>query len=362
MWEQAGFGAGYDIVEASDWGLLLIPPVLEAACAVVVQCHASLGQIAVHDPMAGQETEALLFRLLEGASLSSADVVQTYSHANAAFWRAETSRAVDVLPPALKLPHPEDAVAPSDRCRVLGRLQRWKGPQVVCGALASLGSRAPIVEWYGRDMPWDGRGTSTAEHLAEEFPSVWGRSLSHKSPVAPTEVARLQASAFVNIVPSTWDVFNFTVVESMASGRPTVVSSGAGASELIKDGETGYIFESGSSSSLAAALERVLVAPSEILRGVGDAARASVDKLLSPESVATARLAAYESARGKFASDGCRHVPAWLDAVCRPGQVSQDEFAYLSQVPLREIATHLALRARDKIRPRTPPRRRIARA
>jgi hypothetical protein len=53
MWEQADYGEGCDIVEACDWGLLFVPPAIQAARPLVVQCHGSVGQIAVHDPIAG---------------------------------------------------------------------------------------------------------------------------------------------------------------------------------------------------------------------------------------------------------------------------------------------------------------------
>ena len=59
MWEQADYGNNADIVEATDWGLLFVPPAVDAARPLVVQCHGSIGQIADHDPVAGEEAENL---------------------------------------------------------------------------------------------------------------------------------------------------------------------------------------------------------------------------------------------------------------------------------------------------------------
>src|SRR5262249_4595972 len=71
MWEQADYGAGVDIVEAADWGLLFVPAAIEATRPLVVQCHGSIGQIADHDPIAGEETENLFLRLIEKNVLST---------------------------------------------------------------------------------------------------------------------------------------------------------------------------------------------------------------------------------------------------------------------------------------------------
>ena len=54
MWEQASEGGDADIIEACDWGLLFIPPVLSGTHPVITQMHGSVGQIDNHDPLCGQ--------------------------------------------------------------------------------------------------------------------------------------------------------------------------------------------------------------------------------------------------------------------------------------------------------------------
>ena len=258
MWEQADYGANADIVEATDWGLLFVPPALEARRPLIIQCHGSIGQIADHDPVAGEETENLIVRLIERGVLSVASAIQTYSRTNAAFWRAETGQDVAMIRPAWSSPSSPKVHEVDDRGLVVGRLQRWKGSAVLCEALRRLGSSAPSVDWFGRDTVWGERDHYTSEHLARTFPLVWGTKFFHYRQISPVEVARRQARALFNIVPSTWDVFNFTAVEAMASGRPTIVSTGAGASELIEDGVNGFLFAKEDADALAEAIERVV--------------------------------------------------------------------------------------------------------
>ena len=47
----------------------------------------------------------------------------------------------------------------------------------------------------------------------------------------------------VLVAPSVEDTFNLVILEAMANYRPCIVSNNAGASEIIQDGENGFVFE-----------------------------------------------------------------------------------------------------------------------
>ncbi len=349
MWEQADFGRDFDVVEACDWGLLFVPPAIEASRPLVVQCHGSAGQIAVHDPVAGEEACAVTTRLLERSCMAEAQIVETYSRANAKFWREETGREVVAIPPAWSRGPLPDSPSPSGRGLVVGRVQRWKGPQVLCEALRLLGERAPVVDWVGRDTVWGTRGASSAAHLASAYPEIWGRKVIQHPQVTPAEVAFRQRAAMFNLVPSTWDVFNFTAVEAMASGRPAIVSTGAGASELIEDGTNGFLFPAGDAVALATVLDRVLSESPESLAEIGRAAQLTVCSALDPEKIARQRIAAYQAAIDDFVQRPPVPVGGWLGDICRPGQSSSDQMAFLEGFPLRHLAKHVAQRTVSKI-------------
>jgi glycosyltransferase involved in cell wall biosynthesis len=350
MWEQADFGEGCDIVEACDWGLLFVPPTVEMTRPLVVQCHGSVGQIADHDPIAGEATDNLLVRLIERDILSSAQAVQSYSLENAKFWRAETGRGITTILPAWSRPDVPEPQEHSDRGLVVGRLQRWKGPAVLCEGLQQLGGRAPCVDWVGRDTVWGARESSTAEHLARSYPDVWRTKLIHHAPISPEEVARRQASALFNIVPSTWDMFNFTVVEAMASGRPAIVSIGAGASELIEDGVNGYLFANENADALAGAIERVLSENPVRLSEIGREAQNTIRTALNPKAIAVQRIAAYRAAIDAFNAKQPAPVGGWLGAVCRPSETLGNDMTFLENLPLRALAKHVVGRISRRIR------------
>ena len=152
MWEQVGFGEDADIIEACDWGLLFVPPALDRTRPLVVQCHGSIAQIALHDPIDGEESQSALTRLLERGILAGVDTLQTYSSGNAAYWQDEAGRDCFVHYPAWKRPE-TPAETLRQRGLVVGRLQRWKGPQVVCAALDLLREKRVNIDWVGRDTP-----------------------------------------------------------------------------------------------------------------------------------------------------------------------------------------------------------------
>lgn len=356
MWEQADYGGACDIVEACDWGLLFVPPAIQATRPLLVQCHGSVGQIAVRDPIAGEETQSLLVRLIERAALAIAQSVQTYSQANAAFWRAETGRDIAMIRPAWgQLAEPTMQKFHSHGL-VVGRVQRWKGPDILCAALQLLGARAPVIDWIGRDTAWGAQESSTASYLTRAFPGIWGQRINHCLPGPRQEIVRRQATALFNLVPSTWDVFNFTAIEAMASGRPTIVSTGAGASELIVDNENGYLFAAGDVNALAAVLDRLLSESSARLASIGQAARETVRTMLDPNVIAAERLAAYRAVVDVFHSQPPLPATGWVGEICRPTDPTKgNEMAFLDHHPLRAIAAHMLTRGRRKVVARMSP-------
>jgi glycosyltransferase involved in cell wall biosynthesis len=62
----------------------------------------------------------------------------------------------------------------------------------------------------------------------------------------------------LNVVPSRNEGLGLTVIESMASGVPTLGSRSGGIVEIIEDGESGVLFEEGNAAELRNHLERLV--------------------------------------------------------------------------------------------------------
>jgi glycosyltransferase involved in cell wall biosynthesis len=227
-----------------------------------------------------------------------------------------------------------------NRGLAVGRVQRWKGPHVLCEAIGLLGDRAPEIDWVGRDL--------MSATLAASFPGIWGNLLAHRPQVPAEEIARLQRAARFIVVPSTWDVFNFTCVEAMAAGRPMICSDGAGASELIEAGRNGLVFESENARSLADALEQVLsLSPAESAK-IGFAGRDTVMAALDPEMIVAQRLAAYEEALHNFAGRAAEPGDFLYEA-CKGPSGEPPALAHLDHLPLKAILRYSGRRLLTKL-------------
>jgi len=80
------------------------------------------------------------------------------------------------------------------------------------------------------------------------------------------DIAGLYARASVTVLPSLEDGFGVTVLESLACGRPVVVSDQTGASELIEHGTHGLIVPAENYWALADAIRYFYDHPAEVER------------------------------------------------------------------------------------------------
>jgi glycosyltransferase involved in cell wall biosynthesis len=345
--EQALEAGPFDVIEVADFPLLALPHVIEPLALTVIQCHGSYGQISMNDPSPGHEFDGAVSLALETVAIQCATAAQTYAVANARYWSSQAGVDVPCLRPAWEGLSfmPQEHIL--NHISVFGRIQRWKGPQILCEALSLLPNTPPIV-WHGRDVAMSAKGASTDAWLRAGFPEIWGSRVSTASPVPPAEVAAIQSRSRLNLVPSTWDVFNFTVVEAMHSGRPVVCSDGAGASELIEDGVTGFVYDGASPGALAATLERALALPEPRLAEIGRNAREHVARELNPQKIAQERIQAYQAAIAVHAQPR-PPVPDWVTQIAMPRTPGDGSLPFLEQQPLRKLTQHVGARLMRKL-------------
>ncbi|GAB4369336.1 MAG: hypothetical protein Kow00121_09160 [Elainellaceae cyanobacterium] len=348
-WEQVNGGQEYDLVETTDWGLLFVPWIASPdGPPTVVQLHASIGQIDFHDPQLDSQLQGNLVRLLEAALLSGADELQTYSRTNAEFWQQLTGRGVTYIPPALHLTPNLLPNEKSQRGLVVGRIQYWKGPTTLCEALRLLDSKAPAIDWLGRDTVYQDSGSSMLSYLKQTYSDIWGTKIRPLGTLPPKDTAKLQAQAGFMVVPSIWDVFNYTCAEGMAQAQTVLCSKGAGASDLITDGLDGMTFAAGDPEALAASLEALLsLSPSQRSQ-MGQAARHTIETKLAPAQIAQQRIEAYEKLlqRGRFPL----RPNSWLLDAVSSGQLLEQPLAFLNYLPLKEISRYVLQRSLKKIK------------
>lgn len=344
-WEQVNQGKNYDLVETTDWGLLFVPWVVADSPPTVVQLHGSIGQIDFYDPRQGDELQGNLTRVLEVGLLSTADELQTYSQLNAQAWSQLTNREVVYIPPAwCPDSNLEQLREKSLNGLVVGRIQQWKGPTVLCEALRLLGDAAPTIDWVGRDTSYK-NGGSMSSYLAQTHPDIWGVKIRPVGSRPFDETAKLQAEAGFIAVPSIWDVFNYTCVEGMGCPQVVLCSQGAGAASLITDKVNGLVFPADNPEALAESINYLHSMSVDEHRQMGKAAQ-QIQTELDPSRIVRQRIEAYEKLiqRGKFP---VRPNP-WLLKAVSPGKPLKQPLEFLEHLPLRDLSTYVLRRSIKK--------------
>lgn len=354
-WDHTNGGKDYDVVETTDWGLLFVPWIASTdSPPTVVQLHASIGQIDFYDPQIDNQLQGNLIRLLEAGLLSSADELQANSQLNARAWSELIQRSVTYIPPALSLPtHPKttdypNPVEQSPEGLVVGRIQYWKGPTILCEALRILGTKAPMLGWLGRDTPYQASGESMANYLKRTYPDAWGTKVSPLGTLPSRETLERQAKAAFMVVPSIWDVFNYTCVEGMALAQTVLCSEGAGASDLITNGVNGMTFVAKNPVALAEGLDALLSLSSSQRSQMGEAARHTIETTLAPAQIAQQRIESYKKLlqRGRFPV----RPNSWMIETVSPAQPLESPLSFLDYLPLQELSRYIIRRSLKKLK------------
>jgi glycosyltransferase involved in cell wall biosynthesis len=145
------------------------------------------------------------------------------------------SEQISVKPNFVDLPPPEHR-RPRSGALFVGRLSPEKGTRVLARAAATRG-RALI----------DVIGTGPEQSSLETSPGM--RLLGWQVP--ETIYARMRAAAYI-VVPSIWyENFPRTIVEAFACGLPVIASRLGAMAEIVRDGETGLLFEADNAEDLA---------------------------------------------------------------------------------------------------------------
>ena len=102
------------------------------------------------------------------------------------------------------------------------------------------------------------------------------------------------ASADVFVLASHSEGLPMSVLEASALGKPIIAADIGGLPELVADGESGWLFRTGSCESLGACLESVAAMADSGLVAAGRASRARVVASFSPERYLAETRAVYE--------------------------------------------------------------------
>jgi glycosyltransferase involved in cell wall biosynthesis len=176
------------------------------------------------------------------------------------------------------------------RVLMLGRLARQKRPDVAVTAFARArrdAGHARLV--IGGDGP--DRDAVEAQIAAEGLGDSVELLGTHG------DVPSLLAEAHCLLLASDYEGCPYSVIEAMAAGVPVVATRAGGVPELVEDGRTGLLADTGDAEGLARALATVLADP-ESARRLGAAGREVARRRLSVERMAADVERVYDEVAG----------------------------------------------------------------
>ena len=172
------------------------------------------------------------------------------------------------------------AALPRQGFLFVGRLSVEKGVQTLAGAAALLPDASLRVAGDGPESALLD-GVSGITRLGS----------------LPGEAVRQEMnSAFALVIPSIWyENFPRTIVEAFAAGLPVIASRIGALADLVRDGETGLLFEPGNPRDLADKMAWALTHP-DVMADMGRKARAQYEAEFTAERNFAQLMAIYQDA------------------------------------------------------------------
>lgn len=169
--------------------------------------------------------------------------------------------------------HEGEAVAPPQAPRLVcvGRLCEAKGQLLLLDAAARLAARGVRFELV---LAGDGPLRAEIEDLIRRH--RLSSQVRITGWISSAEVRREILAARAMVLPSFAEGLPVVIMEAMALRRPVLSTYVAGIPELVRPGESGWLFPAGSIEPLAAAMQDCLARSPGELQAMGEAAYARV--------------------------------------------------------------------------------------
>lgn len=180
---------------------------------------------------------------------------------------------------------------PEDRPVIMlpGRLTRWKGQLVLLDALAQMKHKGLRCLFVGSDQ---GR-VAYRKEMDKKVKKLGLESVVQVVDHCSEMDVAYMLSDIVVSASTDPEAFGRVVPEAQAMGRIVVASNHGGATETVRDGETGFLFPSGDSAALAKILDEILDMPVEKRDALTRHAVASVRSEFSTAKMCDKTLAVY---------------------------------------------------------------------
>lgn len=222
-----------------------------------------------------------LYRILYGrATVAAADavvVISPFEHELLKKDRFMLQR-VELISPGIhgdefareqRNPFPSWGVSTEHLLLFAGRIAKWKGPDLAIRALPRIRREIPDVKLVllGEDFGFRAACEQLSKALGVTDAVIWTGKVSRE------ELLGAYAHARVFVFPSRFEAFGIVLLEAAAAGCPAVATNTSAIPYVVKDGQTGLLFEPENVDDLARKVLLLLHNPSGV-RAYGAQAQA----------------------------------------------------------------------------------------
>lgn len=193
-----------------------------------------------------------------------------------------------VVPNTVSIPETACDPAAGEYVAFAGRLSEEKGVETLLAAAALL-----------PDIPFVIAGTGALQRTLQPLAPA---NVQFVGQLHRAGLDAFYARARICVVPSVWhEAFGLVAAEASAMGLPVVASRMGALPEIVDEGETGLLFESGNGDDLARQLKELWASPDRC-REMGKAGREKVRREYAHDVYYGRLMGVYERALGRSLS------------------------------------------------------------
>jgi glycosyltransferase involved in cell wall biosynthesis len=244
---------------------------------LVVRLHTPWKMIGRLDDLPGPVTDVLFEDLIEKSTARRARAISSPTQALAKVMKKQWGlNRVDVYPnPIPAATYPSTA---GGGWIYSGRIERRKGIETLLLAYAALLREHPLpkLTLIGRPYGFMKNGMEYGSFIKQMIAEKNLEAQVTWIPGVPTDrVVGFLTRSSVAFFPSLWENFPYACLEAMACGCAVVASRCGGFPEMIDDGISGLLFDSGDVQSLIRIMRR-MVNESRLAQTLGETARTRI--------------------------------------------------------------------------------------
>lgn len=271
----------FDIIEVPEWGAEGFISAFQHKAPLITRLHTPqylIYKISGKPTTITAEWKNFLERTQTIRSTAITSPTRVLQEEVALSWHINTSR-ITVIPNGIKLEDIEQrGNAPnsinSDYIVYVGRLEARKGVHVLAKALPGVFERFPNLKmvFVGKDMRAR-IAKGTMKELILSINSKYIHNIIFTGFVTEESKFSLIRNSKLVVLPSLWENFPYTCLESMALGKAVIASKNCGFDEIIEDNSSGFLVEPGNCTALQNRIISCLETEDQVSRAEKNAKR-----------------------------------------------------------------------------------------